>query len=143
MQYYSIIHHGAKGLYYGAHDGNGYTKSFIFNPDIYKGVVVNKTDTHQPRSQIYVIHYPENMGKYRASFELSYDIVISVFKGDWWDSAQIYRSFILPNAQWTKRGNVMLREDIPKWFKETTLWINSCWEAGALECDHVILRFEC
>jgi hypothetical protein len=84
-------------LYYGAHDGHGYTKTFQYVADQYSG-----TDSaHSPRSSMSVQHSPPNTcvpdaaGQIDTTFDLQYNIVIGVHPGDWWDSSQIYREYFL------------------------------------------------
>jgi hypothetical protein len=53
--------------------------------------------------------------------------VIGVFDGDWWDAAQIYRSWALHYADWVTEP-LQRRYDVPEWATELTVWVNSHWQ---------------
>jgi hypothetical protein len=38
----------------------------------------------------------------------------------------------LKHASWTVQGPLRNRTDIPSWYKETDLWINTGWESSVL-----------
>lgn len=61
------------------------------------------------------------------SYKPEWPIVIQVYRGDWYDASQIYRNWVLPNAEWTKQGPMKLRDDVPDWIYSITTWINSHW----------------
>lgn len=46
----------------------------------------------------------------------------------WYGAATIYRAWALKNAPWLSAGPVKGRPDIPKWFHENGLWVNSGWQ---------------
>ena len=51
------------------------------------------------------------------NYEQTWPIVVSAFENDWWDAAQIYRTWALASADWTKQGTMAQRMDkIPSWF---------------------------
>lgn len=55
--------------------------------------------------------------------------MIALYTGDWWDAAQIYRSFAL-TTPWTSAGPIEKRtgdQAYPRWFLDTTLWLNTGW----------------
>ena len=66
---------------------------------------------------------------YRAGFPLVASVVVG---GDWWDIAQIYRSWVLPNAAWTALGPLDGRSDMPDWLENITLWMNNNWGGDPL-----------
>lgn len=57
-----------------------------------------------------------------------YPIVVSLFDGDWWDAASIYRKWALGEASWTKQGPMSERSDVPSWLYGLTTWVNSHWQ---------------
>jgi hypothetical protein len=36
-----------------------------------------------------------------ANYKATWPMVISVFEGDWYDAAEIYREWAIPNVDWT------------------------------------------
>ena len=58
----------------------------------------------------------------------AFPVVVTLFTGDWWDAAQIYRAWALPSASWTAKGPVAERSDVPHWLLGMTTWINSHWQ---------------
>ena len=70
------------------------------------------------------------------SYEAAFPMATTVIDGgDWWDIAQIYRQWVLPNAHWTKRGALDTRSDLPSWLENITLWMNNNWGATPCPCD--------
>jgi hypothetical protein len=59
------------------------------------------------------LHFPENSLKATNSWEMSYDVILASFEGDWWDAAMIYRDWALQSAVWTKAGNLTTRIKTP------------------------------
>ena len=62
-----------------------------------------------------------------APFEMSYDVIIAGFEGDWYDSALIYREWALTSASWCQQGNLTARaaaadSAYPTWLFRTPLW---------------------
>jgi hypothetical protein len=107
-------------LYYGHHDPRGVQKENSIYPQ-QKGVGTTWT------------LFPETMGIVGGgTFATNYDIVIGGLVGDYWDAAQVYRTWVTRNAVWTSRGDMKGRVDIPQWFKELSFWINTSWNEGVL-----------
>jgi hypothetical protein len=49
----------------------------------------------------------ENAGSFfDGKWVLPFDVVMSVFQGDWWDATQIYRDWVLSNAVWATPGPI-------------------------------------
>jgi len=65
-------------------------------------------------------HYPPNMGTC-AEFELTYDVTMRSFEGDWYDACRIYRQWALQQP-WSAAGPLEERADIPAWMKKTAVW---------------------
>ncbi len=62
-------------------------------------------------------HFPPNITFAEESYRLPYDCVAGPFKGDWYDACQIYRKWALKQS-WCRKGPLLTREDVPKWYKE-------------------------
>lgn len=39
-----------------------------------------------------------------------------------------FREWVLPNADWTQRGTLRERADVPNWLLDLTIWVNSHWQ---------------
>lgn len=57
-------------------------------------------------------------------YTVAWPLVCSLFEGDWFDAAMIYRAWVLPNAVWTRDGPT----SPPAWFQSVTTWVNSHWQ---------------
>jgi len=126
MQFQSLYDSSGNGFYLAAHDGNGYKKVFHFSPDPKHEVMEYK-----------IGHFPSNMGFPSEDYHMSYDVVVGPFKGDWYDSAQIYRNWALKQS-WCQKGFLLNRQDIPAWFKEAPIMLTVTSDTG--EKDLVKLR---
>jgi len=63
-------------------------------------------------------HFPPNITFSQENYELPYDCVVGPFQGDWFDAAQIYRSWATRQS-WCRKGPLRTREDVPRWYKES------------------------
>ena len=52
-----------------------------------------------------------------------YPVVISAFKGDWWQAAKRYRKWAL-KQKWAAKGTIATRTDFPKSMSEPSLWLS-------------------
>jgi len=91
------------GLYYGVHDGNGYTKGM-----------------HQYRTldgiNLVAVHlFPYEYGN---DYKIPYDTVLAVFQGDWYYAADIYKEWAIKQEWCSKK--IVERKDIPKWLIDGT-----------------------
>lgn len=98
------------GLYYGIHDPEGNTKSI---------------DSYMTKSNgAFKFSYtPPGSDEGNMLYELEYPIIIKPFEGDWYDAASIYREWVIPNSDWTKKGKLSERSDIPSWAFDLTFWL--------------------
>jgi Domain of unknown function (DUF6259) len=96
----------AAGLYMATEDDGGQVKSFGIER------VENGLDLSLEHN------YDEKPG---FSFELPYDTVLGVFRGDWYEAADIYKSWAR-QQHWCSR-KVAERHDIPSWLKEPRPWL--------------------
>jgi len=117
MQFMAFTHEES-GLYFAAHDPKAYYKRFVFEPDTYSGTLVE----HLPSSSFMLINFPEGMSTVQQAYEMPYDAVVGIFKGDWYDAAQLYRSWVLENAEWCKQGSLRKR-DVSESFRKVAIWL--------------------
>ena len=69
-----------------------------------------------------------------SSYVVPFPLVVGVLPRDeteasWYTASQVYRSWVLPNAHWTKAGPVKDRTGpaVPDWLLHTDVWVNSGW----------------
>jgi hypothetical protein len=65
-----------------------------------------------------------------TAINLPYTIAVGVTARTptWFAAASLYRGWALENAAWLSAGPVSKRADLPRWFLETNLWVNSGWQ---------------
>ncbi|MFH1615000.1 MAG: DUF6259 domain-containing protein [Planctomycetota bacterium] len=97
------------GLYLAADDGAPWPKTFFFKSD-----PGNNLWTYSCNNQ------PNDVSTIGADYVMSYNHVIGVFAGDWFDASKIYRNWALQQS-WTQKGPLVSRTDIPDWFKNITV----------------------
>jgi len=99
------------GLYIATHDPNASTKTIS---------IESRPDEH---SVVFTFDHPaENMGVGGNDFELSGHAVWQLLKGDWFDSAMIYKGWLKKNARWYPKLSNDGRTDTPEWTKELCVW---------------------
>ena len=108
------------GLYFGTHDGHAASKNFE--------ATVQQNYGRSATLDFAISVTAADAGVPMTSHVVDFPFVIAVFDGDWWDSTQIYRQWVLPSADWTKKGPVEHRADVPKWLNNVTTWVNSHWQ---------------
>jgi hypothetical protein len=104
LAYYSLEKNA--GLYLTTQDNEGYSKSFY----------VVKFPSGWFRIEVYheLTYTPGN------DFESPYPLVLGVFSGDWYDAAEIYRSWAI-RQPWASRGTLDTRMDVPQWYKDLSM----------------------
>ncbi|MGC8885816.1 MAG: DUF6259 domain-containing protein [Verrucomicrobiia bacterium] len=106
------------GLYIGYHDPYGSTKHIdIRNVALDKNERILKVVFETPAPNF------ETAGN---DFALNGSIVWKLFRGDWFDAAKIYRSWVVREAKWYPRGNQFkggLRTDTPEWMRNLDVWV--------------------
>jgi hypothetical protein len=113
MQYVAAYNKAARtGLYVGVHDPYGSTKDILAEGQPAKHAVAFRFD-----------HPVPNMGKAGAGFDLPGEARWQLLRGDWFDAAQIYRSWVSQNAKWWPILGPEGREDTPKWMRELPAWV--------------------
>ncbi len=112
MQYMAAYDKAARtGLYVGVHDPFGSTKDILAEGQPAKHAVVLRFD-----------HPVPNMGKAGTGFALSGEARWQLLRGDWFDAAQIYRTWVSQKAKWWPTLGPAGREDTPKWMRELPAW---------------------
>ncbi len=113
MQYMAAYNRTERtGLYVGMHDPFGSTKSIFAEGQPAKHAVVFTFD-----------HAVPDMGKPGADFDLPGKARWQLLRGDWFDAAQIYRSWVMREARWWPDLGPKGREDTPKWMRELPAWV--------------------
>lgn len=116
------------GIYVAVHDPMGSAKEIV-------------TRSH-PEEQSVVLsfeHPVPNMGTAGNSFSLSGEAVWQLLRGDWFDAAQIYRSWVREKANWFPKLNKGERTDSPQWFKELCVW--AVGGGAPSECVPIVKEF--
>jgi len=72
-----------------------------------------------------------------VSYKAAFPMVVTVLPrgADWWDISQIYRKWVIPNAQWTALGPLEKRiasGALPAWLPNVTMWVNNNWGGDPL-----------
>lgn len=99
------------GLYIGMHDPVGSTKD-IFAEGQPKGRTVTFRFEHPV----------PNMGKAGVGFDLPGEAKWQLLRGDWFDAATIYRTWVSHEAKWWPMLGSDGREDTPKWMRQLPAW---------------------
>jgi len=96
------------GIYVGVHDPNGSAKEIIV-----------KGEPEARRVILAFDHPAPNMGVGGNGFKLAGKVVWQILRGDWFDAAMIYRSWVRKEAKWFPNGT---RVDTPMWMRELCVW---------------------
>jgi len=106
---FMAVYDGESGLYVGMHDPQASTKDIR---------VEHPAGTNELR---FAYDWPvPDMHRPGNDFE-SAPAVLRVFRGDWFDAAQIYKAWVRAEAPWWPRGPRVGRET-PEWFQDIAVW---------------------
>ncbi len=108
IQMMSISCGRASQVYIAAEDGQGYYKGWIGNMD----------------DKFEMFAYPAGTAQEGISYNQTYDILLGVMKGDWFDAAKRYRKWAL-KQKWCAKGKVADRKDIPTKFKKIDILLRT------------------
>lgn len=112
MQYLAAYDKARRtGLYIGVHDPYGSTKDIWAQGQPAEHAVVLGFD-----------HPVPNMGQVGAGFELPGAARWQLLRGDWFDAAQIYRTWVSRRARWWPALGPDGRVDTPQWMRELPAW---------------------
>jgi len=103
---------GDAGLYIAAHDGQVNTKTLVVTGD---------------RDVAFSSPVP------RGCFE----VTVAAFKGDWWQTARLYRKWAL-TTRWCRKGRILDRDDYPRRLCEIPLWFN--FHGNAVAASNALTR---
>jgi len=112
MQFMSISKPGAWGTYFASDDTLAYTKTFRLLKDK-QGLLGYAID-----------HYPSYV-KSNVVYEPPYAVLVGGFKGDWLNSAQLYKGWAKEQS-WSKNSR-LFNNQTPEWVNKTSYWV---WNRG-------------
>lgn len=104
---FQAFHGSGAGVYLATEDATGSIKRF--GGTVVEGNALDLSIEH---------NHDERPG---LSYELPYDTVLGTFSGDWYDAADLYKSWAL-HQHWCSR-RIGERADIPDWLKEPRPWL--------------------
>ena len=102
---------GAAGLYIAAHDPMGGPKQMTVR-------------SHPDERKVHFRYDmpAANMTKAGNDFEVTGEVVWQLFRGDWFDAAEIYRDWVRGNAEWFPELTEDGRGDTPEWARDVSIW---------------------
>ncbi len=113
MQFVSV-YDDKKGLYIATHDPNASAKEIT---------IESRPDEN---SVVFMYSHPaEDMGIAGNDFSLSGKAIWKLFRGDWFDSALIYRRWVCEEARWFPDICPDGRDDTPSWMRELCVWVTT------------------
>jgi len=119
----------ATGLYFALHDPLGSTKDIITN-----------TDPAQQSARLAFEIPAPNMGIVANGFRLTGEAIWQLMRGNWFDAAQIYKTWARADARWWPVLAAEGREDTPMWLRELCAWAQT---GGApAECVDAVKGFQ-
>lgn len=99
-------YHGGAGLYSAVYDGRGWLKELVSEP------VGGKVRLS------WCNYFPEVPAQ---NLLVDYEIVVSGFKGDWYDAADVYKAWARKQI-WCAKP-ILERSDLPEWITRGSLWL--------------------
>lgn len=115
----------AAGVYVAAHDPLASFKTLQLD--------ASPPNSEKCCSKFTVLATPPSAGLPLASNPVSVEwpTVVGVFSGNWWDASQIYRTWALAEAMWTRQGPLSTRDrGVPEGLLDMTVWVNSHWQGN-------------
>jgi len=103
MQFRAFYEENSGGIYLADYDSKGFEKTYKAIPN-----------QDEDNIEFSVIRKANNIGKISEDFEMDYESVIGIFKGDWYDACRIYRKWAIKQP-WAVP--LAKRNDIPEWYK--------------------------
>ncbi len=100
---------GRGGLYFAAHDGEGYLKTLLLGPETTAGLRYS------------VAHLPPDTGRPGLDYQTPYPVVVGPFEGDWYDAGRLYRAWATRQT-WCSCGRLAER-GLPAPVRETSVWM--------------------
>jgi hypothetical protein len=106
-----------ESLYWATHDPRGKGKYFYCAPS-----------ADQAALEIHNAHYPEAPLAWDYTYDCSYNTVLGLIDGDWWHCCALYRSWVLPNAEWTQPPLGKSPAQLPDWWTRIAFHDSSYYE---------------
>jgi hypothetical protein len=120
---------GASGLYVAVQDPFGSTKDLAVESDPpIRGL------------RIAFEHPSPDMGRAGNDFNLSGRAVWQLLRGDWFDAAQIYKTWVRNQARWWPELSGAGRSDTPLWMRRLNLWAQA--GGAAADCVPALKQFQ-
>lgn len=116
------------GLYVGMHDPWGATKDIFAVGQPERRAVTFRFD-----------HPAADMGKAGVGFDLPGCARWQLLRGDWFDAAMIYRTWVQKEAKWWPQLGSEGRGDTPEWMRQLPVWVMTGGAPG--ECVPKVKRF--
>jgi len=147
MQFMALGSEGkdlATGAYVGTHDPDGYIKGFNWAavPEVDRSSSSSSSsgrgaETDFSTSVLSVTLYPEDAGMALPAGETwtpTFAVKVGVLRGVsaqqgrplYYEAALLYRAWALAWAPWAQTA--LAAQKLPKWFRETSVWINTHWQ---------------
>lgn len=126
---------GANSVYLGSMDSEARAKEFVVEPIeglndqrypiMFDGRRHRKFDP-EPGERVYIEHYVDDMGVQGSDYPDHYPVLFGVYQGDWRGAARIYRLWAI-EQEWTQKGPLSERIDVPKSVLNAGVWIRDNW----------------
>ncbi len=135
MQFVSFSN-STNSVYLATKDAEARAKEFVVEPvkglDSQRYPIIFDGRRHrsfdpEPGERIYIEHYVDDMGVQGSDYPDHYPVAFGVYQGNWADAARIYRPWAL-QQEWSQKGPVSNRIDIPESILKTGVWIRDNWE---------------
>ena len=128
MQLMAAYKEPTTGLYLACHDPFGSTKEITLE---------SLPDTRCVR--LAFEHPAPDMGVAGNDFTLSGEAVWQLLRGDWFDAATIYKTWVRQHARWWPKLGEDGRADTPLWMRELSVWAQTGGAPG--ECVPAVKEF--
>ncbi|GIU71702.1 MAG: hypothetical protein KatS3mg003_1181 [Candidatus Nitrosocaldaceae archaeon] len=119
MQFFTLYQENIGGFYFAAHDPRSMVKGIFLSGKTFDVDAVKLTWEHFP----FLLDNENDL-------RLLYPVIISAYKGNWEDAAELYREWAL-KQRWVK-GLIENRDGIPSWLKELEL----IWKVSSYNTDN-------
>lgn len=81
-------------------------------------------------------------GEPGAAYAPTFGVALCPYRGAWWPAAKIYRKWVVENADWTKKGPIVARDDFSQAMRHGRFWmlVDSRGEDGCLGAEKHVER---
>ena len=120
--------HPAQALYIGAHDPEGRMKLL---PAAASG----------SSALLRHVAIPDDLqDSVAGNWSTQYSTVLSIVNGSWYEAAQIYKTWALTHAAWTRAGSLQRRVsagELPQWVLDVPLWARANMDCSSAESSDI------